>query len=176
MEWPFLRAGSAVKILQRDRSFRYCPAVLKIVPGAGYKYNHSAEKKIRPGGKNEGTIVFLLYSCVGKQLDNINEIQRIDLPDRKRTYMDVSVFPDFFSALYLNDTRENIDKGASVNPVIQFFNWDGIPLAEVKLDRPVTTYAIDEINGDLYTLSYNTDEIYQYDFREVLDKLNEQNN
>ena len=56
--------------------------------------------------------------------------------------------------------------------MIQFFDWDGNPLAEVKLDRFVSAYAVDLINGDLYALNYNMEEMYKYVFKEILEKLN----
>ena len=110
--------------------------------------------------------------CVGRQLDRIGDVQDLDPQSRKRTYMDLVAFPDFFGALYLGEKRENIGKEMSKKPVIQFFDWDGNPLAEVKLDRFVSAYAVDLINGDLYALNYNMEEMYKYDFKEILEKLN----
>ena len=42
----------------------------------------------------------------------------------------------------------------------------------MKLDRFVSAYAVDLINGDLYALNYNMEEMYKYDFKEILEKLN----
>ena len=109
--------------------------------------------------------------CVGKRIDNISRVQDIERSDRMYTYMSTNVFPDFFGALYLNDTEMNYQSGKAGNPVIQFFNWDGDPLAEVKMDRMITSFTIDFTNGNLYTLNLNTEEIYKYDINHILAKL-----
>ena len=110
--------------------------------------------------------------CVGKQLDDISKIQNLGRGDRIYTYMSVMSYPKFFGALYLNETERNYQQGMTKNPVIQFFDWDGNPLAEVKSDRMITTYAIDFIHGSLYVFNFNSEEeVYRYDIREILEKI-----
>jgi hypothetical protein len=109
--------------------------------------------------------------CVGRKVDDIEQIQSIDLFDRKYTYMILNAYPHFFGALYLNDTEVNYQEGKTKNPTIQFFNWDGEPLLEVKSDRMFMTYDIDFINGVLYTLNHATEEIYSYDISDLLSIL-----
>jgi hypothetical protein len=109
--------------------------------------------------------------CVGKKVDNISRVLSIGHNDRLYTYMDIVAFSDFFGALYLNDTEANFQQETTCNPVIQFFDWDGNPLAEVELDRMITSYDIDFFNGALYTLYHNTEEIYKYDISHLLQYL-----
>lgn len=110
--------------------------------------------------------------CVGKQVDNINKIQNVDRRERMYTYINVTAHPNYFSALYLNDTDINYQRGTSKNPSIQFIDWDGKPLAEIKLDRMITSYAIDFIHGSLYVVDSNSEEeLYKYDILEVLKKI-----
>lgn len=40
----------------------------------------------------------------------------------------------------------------------------------------VDTFPVDFINGDLYALNYNMEEMYKYDFKEILEKLNGRKN
>ena len=109
--------------------------------------------------------------CLGNQVDNISRIQQINRWDRLYTYLNVKVYPKFFSALYLNDTYEKYQREITKNPVIQFFDWDCNPLAEIKLDRMITTFDIDLINGSLYTLNFRTEEMYQYDISTIIEQL-----
>ena len=112
--------------------------------------------------------------CVGskQEIDNIGNIQLVDKWERAYTYMNINTHPNFFGALYLNEIERNYQQGSSKNPIIQFFDWDGNPLAEVQLDRMITSYAIDFIHGFLYTLNYNAeDEIYRYDIHDILENI-----
>ncbi len=109
--------------------------------------------------------------CTGKQIDHIGKVQDIGRPDRMYNYMDLRMHSDFFGALYLNDTDGNFELGTSRLPVIRIFDWDGNPLAEIQPERTITTYDIDFRNGWLFTLNYNTEEIYKYDIGEILGML-----
>ena len=109
--------------------------------------------------------------CFGDRIDNISVVQDTPRPDRMYTHINLNVFPEFFGVLYLNDTDRNFEEDKSGHPVLRFFDWDGKPLAEVRPDRTITTWSIDFANGMLYTLNYNTEEMYRYDIGEVLRKI-----
>lgn len=115
---------------------------------------------------------FQLTICTGKQLDKIKEVQRVERRKKKVMYGHLASYAKYFGALYQDDTNENIHFGKAKNQVIQFFNWDGKPLVEVVLDRRINSFDIDFANECLYTLNYEQDEIYVYDFKEVLRNLN----
>lgn len=85
--------------------------------------------------------------------------------------MSLNAYPEFFGALYLNDTDVDYQQGKSADPAIQLFDWNGTPLAEIRTDRKITVYDIDLINGVLYTLNHDTEEIFRYDIREILENL-----
>ena len=109
--------------------------------------------------------------CIGRKLDNISRIQDIAPEDRVIRYKHLKAYPDFFAALDINELlHRELIKGPR-DCVIQFFDWDGNPLAELKLNHHVSSFDIDFANGYLYTLNYITEEIYRHDFREVLDEL-----
>ena len=110
--------------------------------------------------------------CVGKRIDNISRVQDIERPNRMKTYKTLNAYPEFFVALYLGDTIRNDQEGTTThNPVFQFFDWDGNPVAEVKSDRMITTFDIDFNNKILYTLNSNTEEIYKYKIDHILDEI-----
>ena len=112
--------------------------------------------------------------CVGKRLDDIEKIQDIERDSRIFNFSDIRMFNDFWSVLYVNEEdgayyfshekRKN-------HPAILLFDWQGEPLAEIKLDRFITTFDIDFINGKLYTLDYTSDEFYVYDIKDILAKI-----
>jgi hypothetical protein len=110
--------------------------------------------------------------CVGEKIDNIRDIEAITPKyERISCYTNLSAYPEFFAALYLGDTEKNYQTGESVNPVIQLFDWDGNPLAEVAMDRMITSFTIDFASKKLLTLNLQEDEMYVYDIREILSKI-----
>lgn len=114
---------------------------------------------------------FHLTICTGKQLDKIKEVQSVERREKKVMYDHLASYANYFAALYQDDTVENIHFNRAKNQVIQFFDWDGKPLVEVILDRRINSFDIDFSNQCLYTLSYEQDEMYIYDFKEVLEIL-----
>ena len=109
--------------------------------------------------------------CVGAIVDNIRVIENIERKDRMVCYEHLEPFPNYFGALYIYDTAENIYYEKSKKNVLQFFDWCGNPLVEVKLDLMINSFDIDFLRGYLYTINYETDEVYIYDFHEVIDYL-----
>lgn len=114
---------------------------------------------------------FRMTICTGHQLDKISDIQKVERRKKKVMYGHLASYDNYFGALYQNDTNENIHYGKAKNQTIQFFDWNGKPLIEVILDRRVNSFDIDFVRGCLFTLSYEQDEIYVYDFKEVLECL-----
>lgn len=114
---------------------------------------------------------FAFTICVGNELDRIEDIQKIDRRKKKVMYQGLNSYENYFAALYQNDTNENIHFGKAKKQTIQFFDWKGNPLIEVVLDRRVNSFDIDFSKKCLYTLSYEDDEIYVYDFSEALRRL-----
>jgi hypothetical protein len=109
--------------------------------------------------------------CIGDKLDNIDKIQDIDTWDRIYTFGKLRLFPQFWGVLYINESDRGFQVDKKTLPAIFLFDWDGNPLAELKLNRFVTSFDIDMLNGYLYTLDHRTDEFYRYDIRDILEKL-----
>lgn len=112
-----------------------------------------------------------LSLCPESALDRIRDVESIDRPKKKVAYCHLASYDKFFAALYYGDTAENIYYGRARAQRIQFFSWDGTPLAEATLDYPANSFDIDFHQNQLYTLNYDTDEIRVYDIHDVLDFL-----
>lgn len=109
--------------------------------------------------------------CVGKRLDNIDAVQSKSRLSRLNTYTDLRLYDDFFGAMYLgaNDYEYEMDKKKC--PSIQFFDYDGRPLALIKLSNPATTFDIDFKSGCIYTLDSRFEKFYLYKANDIINKL-----
>ena len=106
--------------------------------------------------------------CVGKKLDNIDELQVLPKWKMPYSYMNLRVYPHFFGALFLGVTKKTFQTKRVHMPKIQLFDWNGNPLAEILLDRQATSFDIDFVNGNLYILDGQTEEFYRYDIGNLL--------
>ena len=84
--------------------------------------------------------------CVGDELDDISEIEDRKEWNRMYTYADLRLS-------------------------ILLFDWDGKPLAELKLTRFVNSFDIDMVNKTLYVFDVYNDKMFAYDLSEVLNKI-----
>lgn len=109
--------------------------------------------------------------CVDDKVDNITRIQERSKADRLYTYGDLCVYPDFWAALYINEDNLTYQMGRKKLPVIQVFDWEGNPIAELKLPAFATSFDIDLQHGYLYTLDLKTDEFCRYDVRNILQDM-----
>ena len=50
-----------------------------------------------------------------------------------------------------------------------FFNWDGMPLLDIKLPELATSFDIDFRNHTLYTLNFKNDIFKKYDLKDILE-------
>ena len=109
--------------------------------------------------------------CVGDELDDIEKIQDTDRMDRIYRFGGLQVFPDFWGVLHLNESLKTYITNREQLPEILLFDWDGKPLAQLKLNRFISTFDIDFTNGFLYTLDERTEEFCKYDIRDILKKI-----
>ena len=58
--------------------------------------------------------------------------------------------------------------GRKKYPSILLFDWEGRPLAELKLTRFVNSFDIDMVNKTLYVFDVYNDKMFAYDLSEVL--------
>lgn len=109
--------------------------------------------------------------CVGEQLDNIDKIQNKIRWTRIYTYGDVRTFNSFFGVLFIGEDQKSLQTDRKKLPIIQLFNYEGEPIAEIKSNRFITDFDIDLNNGYLYALDNKTDEFYKYDIHHILDNI-----
>lgn len=134
--------------------------------GAITLYNHKSERIIEaPIMLNYINIYapddsFGKTICTDATLYNISEIQLLDEGDRRYTYNDLRVYDDMFGVLRTGEV-----------PVIQFFDMDGLPLAEFAVDRQLTSFDIDFRMGMLYIHNLETEEFFRYDIKNILNKI-----
>ena len=100
--------------------------------------------------------------CIGKKMDNIKKIQNMEPTDRKRHFIDLQLFPNFWAVA--------VEKNKHFHEIL-LFDWKGKPLAELKLNNTITSFGIDLINGYLYTLDNITEAFFKYDIRDILKEI-----
>ena len=81
----------------------------------------------------------------------------------------MSVTNDYVFGLYFGVDSET--DGADFYMSVRIFDWDGRPLASLKLDRDVNSITFDEKTNLLYALNSDLEEkIFIYDLSETLKK------
>ena len=61
--------------------------------------------------------------------------------------------------------------GRKKYPSILLIDWDGRPLAELKLTRFVKSFDIDMVNKTLYVFDVYNDKMFAYELSAVLNKI-----
>lgn len=109
--------------------------------------------------------------CMGDKPDNIKEIEDKRRWNRIYTYADLRVFKDAWGVVSINEDMRTYQTRRKKLPSILLFNWEGKPLAELKLTHFITSFDIDFVNGELYTFDVHTDEFFKYDISGILKEL-----
>ncbi len=109
--------------------------------------------------------------CIGDKLDNIERIQNKSRFDRIYTFADLRLFENFWGVIHIDEDEKTYQLGRKKLPLIYLFDWQGKPIAELKLDHFITSFDIDLKNGSLYTFDVHSDELYRYDVKGILSKV-----
>lgn len=109
--------------------------------------------------------------CIGDELDDIKDIEDEIRWNRIYTYADLRLFKDLWGVVFINEDMKTYQTGRKKLPSILLFNWDGKPLADLKLSHFITSFDIDFTNGYLYTFDVHTDEFFKYDISDILKML-----
>ena len=109
--------------------------------------------------------------CIGDKLDNIEKIQNKPRWDRIYTFADLRIFENFWGVIHIDEDEKNYQLGRKKLPLIYLFDWQGKPIAELKLDHFITSFDIDFNNGVLYTFDVHSDEFYKYEVKEILKQV-----
>ena len=109
--------------------------------------------------------------CLGKKLVDIEQIQSVKSYNRLYRFSGLTLFNNFWGVVHLNESYKTYQTDRKTLPSIFLFDWNGNPLAELKMDRFITSFDIDFINGLLYTFDLQYDEFYQFDIKDILQKI-----
>lgn len=110
--------------------------------------------------------------CVGKKLDNISKIERQPRFLKTNTYITGSVWPQGFGGLYSGYSEIDVQKLLSEHNTIQFFDWEGNGICEVKIPYQALAFDLDFENKILYVINQEDDMLLRYDASEVVDMYN----
>lgn len=105
--------------------------------------------------------------CIGKTLNDIEKIQSNNRWDRMYTFADLRLFEDFWGVLFINETEKDYQIKRKNFPKILLFDWEGSPLAEIKLNQLATSFDIDVHAGMLYSFDVETELFFKYDIEIV---------
>lgn len=111
---------------------------------------------------------FFKTICIGPHgYDTPAVVQNRNMDEIRTYYEGIECFPDFFCALYTDDSTDKPAENITASKVV-FFDWDGNPLARVTLDRHVTSVTICRQSGIMYAVDYTTEEILSYDMSDII--------
>lgn len=102
------------------------------------------------------------------KLDKLAALNGSNSSKRIVAYNHVAGYKDFFVALYQGDTRKNVEECKARRQTLEFFDWMGMPVLEVEIDRRINSFDIDFENNWLYTVNYDSCEICRYDVSDLL--------
>jgi hypothetical protein len=109
--------------------------------------------------------------CIGNKLNSIDKIQDIVEWERIETFGDLRIFTDFWGVLYINEDKKTYQTERKKLPSILLFDWNGKPLAKLQLSNFITSFDINFIHGQLYTLDVFSNEFCKYDISNILKEL-----
>lgn len=107
--------------------------------------------------------------CLGEALFNLDELETKSFWKRPYTHIGLRFFDTFWGVLHLDETHNTFQTKRKNLPKIYLFDWQGEPKAELLLPRQATSFDIDLKNGYLYTIDHITEEIYRYEFKDIVD-------
>lgn len=111
-----------------------------------------------------------LYSLDGSFNRTIysGNIRVTDSESSVKCYYDVKVFKDFFAALYLGISMDDLDEGNYNSVEIRMFDWEGNPLARIHVPAKGQCFDIGTHTGSLYIADEDYDYILKYDISDIL--------
>ena len=109
--------------------------------------------------------------CIGDALDDIEKIQDKKRWDRVYTFADLRIYPSFWGVVHINEDEMTYQTKRKKLPSILLFDWQGKPLAKLKLNHFITSFEIDLKNGHIYTFDVHSDELFKYDINDILSKI-----
>lgn len=103
---------------------------------------------------------FMKTLSIGGPLKDYSSIEELGREYLTEEYVGVETFEDFFVVLYSGDS---LFSQTSKLPVLQFFDWDGSPLLEVKLPCKATSFDLDLDTRMLFLADQISEKLYVFD-------------
>lgn len=110
--------------------------------------------------------------CIGDKIQYLSDYAEKDLRQLTKYYSSVCACENFFAALYHNCSMDANKLEPSYRPTLQFFNWQGEPLASIKIDYYLDVFEIDERTGMLYFIDLKTKCLRVADISKTLNFIN----
>lgn len=147
--------------------------------GTYIKYNRKNKKFVEMSISMNYIMLYKLNDdlpkviCVEEQLRTLKTVQRVYRINRLEQLKGLRSFDDFFGVIYSKGAKVyNEFNPKNIRASILLFNWNGEPLAKLKLDEEITSFDIDFQNDVLYTFKYyEENSFYKYDIKDVLEDL-----
>ncbi len=96
---------------------------------------------------------FALTLCVGEKLDDIHRLEKAIYGSTGNVFIDIKTYDDIFLVLYA--------KGKG-NRTVMAFQWDGTPVASVKVPAYVDSVCADLDNNVLYAVDYDSERLLKW--------------
>jgi hypothetical protein len=79
----------------------------------------------------------------------------------------------YIYVLSINSTKENFEKNIQdFHPKLQVWDWDGNPIAQFVLDKPIVSFSVSEKFNKIYGVSpVGMNQIYEFDMPTFLNKV-----
>lgn len=105
---------------------------------------------------------FVKTLCPEGKIGKFSEFYSRQMNDASIVYRSVVGYDSFFV----------VNHADRAGTELWFFDWNGKPLLNLKINSVVTCFDIDFINKLLYTLDFNKDEMIKYPLDDILSKVN----
>ena len=101
------------------------------------------------------------------------QLEQVGIENLPCVYQSVRAFPHCFVALYRGDKLIN---PLGKKSALQFFDWEGSPLAEVEVPILASSFDIDFAGKKLFALETSSEKLYCYDLTGVLKRIHQAEN
>lgn len=94
--------------------------------------------------------------CVGQKLDNLRDLESLTRNKRPMSrHIFIKGYDNYFAIIYCYFTRGDLHENKPMLCEIRLFDWDGVPLCRIKLDKTISTFHIDPEKGELVGMDFN---------------------
>ena len=138
--------------------FNALSSIVRFEPEKAWFYEASTELNTIHVYSEDGS--FARTYCMGDKLMDYNSVVKTEYKDRKRTFVSVDLFPEFYLALYQDSTIYDIDTGIAHDPEVLYLNIEEGVIGTIHLPFSATSIALDQSSGVLYAVNQMTEEVY----------------